>query len=224
MATFEHFTAEEIIKILSDLDITVHHISALDDEDEMETLDCEIGDLEFLGFLLPEEPFFEELSLKAGNWVTGNPFEFVNDFNSEKRASTAFVVLNDDGLLDRDEDGRSFVIVRLPISFVGGVTKEHVEFLLRIWIEDLFDFYQIEVESDDAEDEITVIVPDDLSKSGTPLIERLSAYLEVSPNKTAREIARAIKVDKQKINRVLYRNLKTFQKSSDQPPIWSLMQ
>ena len=223
MATFENFTIDEITKILSELDVSVYQTSAIDNENEMEILECEIGDISFLGFLLPQEPFFEELTLKAGTWVAGNPFEFVNNFNSEKRASTAFVELDDDGLSDRDEEGRSFVIARLPISFVGGVTKDHVEFLLRIWIEDLIDFFQIEFESDDFEEEIIVVVPDDLSNSGTPLIERLNAFLEVSPNKTAREIARALKVDKQKINRVLYRNLKTFQKTSDQPPIWSMM-
>ena len=222
MATFETFTAEEIISILRNLEITTDHISAIDDEDEMETLVCEIGEVNFFGSLLPQEPFFEEISLRAGTWVCENPYEFVNQFNSEKRASTAFVVVNNDGLLERDEEGQCLVITRLPISFVGGVTKAHVEFMLSIWIEDLFDFFQIESESENLDKEIMVVVPDDLSNSGTPFIERLSAFLEVNPEKTAREIARALKVDKQKVNRILYRNLKTFLKSSSQPPMWSI--
>lgn len=222
MATFETFTAEEIISILRNLEITTDHISAIDDEDEMETLVCELGEINFFGFLLPQEPFFEEISLRAVTWVYENPYEFVNQFNSEKRASTAFVVVNDDGLLKRDEEGQCLVITRLPLSFVGGVTKAHLEFMLSIWIEDLFDFFQIESEVDESEEQILLNTPNDLSEIGTSLVERISVFLELNGERAARDIARALKVDKQKVNRILYRNLKTFLKSSSQPPMWSI--
>jgi len=116
------------------------------------------------------------------------------------------------------------LLARLFINFSGGVTKEHLEFLIYMWIEDLYSFNEVQDEEDE-EDEIALDfeIPDNLSEASIPLIDRISAYLELRGATDARGIAKALRVNKQKVNGVLYRNLKTFEKSSDQPPSWSLL-
>jgi hypothetical protein len=220
MSALETFTAEEITSILNELGVTVEY-DAESDEYEM---DCEFGEISFYGFLLTQEPFFEEITLKAGTWISENPYEFVNSYNSSKRVSTAFVVVDENGLLERNDDGQVFVIASFTASFVGGITRNHLEFLMSIWIEDLFDLNQIQ--SEDDEDDLDSIdslkIPDDLSVAAGTLEERITALLEIGGAKSAREISRALKVDKQTVNRTLYKNRSVFIKSADQPPIWTV--
>lgn len=228
MSSFETFTVEEIISVFEEIGVEVECIV----EEESEYLPggtrlvCDLGGIEFTCFLMGEEPFFDGFSLLSSRTAPPNPLYFCNRFNSGSGVTRAYQPepMDDEDDLGVDENGRMELWARLFINFSGGVTKEHLEFLIYMWIEDLYSFNEIEDEEDIVE-EITIDfeIPDNLSEAAIPLIERISAFLELRGASNARDIAKAMRVNKQKVNGVLYRNLKTFQKSSDQPPIWSMM-
>ena len=229
MSSFETFTAEEITSVFEEIGLEVECI--VDEESEFSfggtRLICGLGGIEFTCFLMGEEPFFDGLSLLSSRTAPPNPFYFCNRFNSGPGVTRAFQPepMDDEDDLGVDENGRMELLARLFIHFGGGVTKEHLEFLIYMWIEDLYSFNEIEDEEDEDE-EITIDfeIPDNLSVAAIPLIERISAYLELRGATDARGIAKSLRVNKQKVNGILYRNLKTFEKSSHQPPIWSLIQ
>lgn len=228
MSSFETFTVEEITSIFEEVGFEVECI--VDEDEEFISggtrLICDLGGIEFTCFLMGEQPFFDGLSLLSSRTAPPNPLYFCNRFNSGPGVTRAYQPepMDDEDDLGVDENGRMELWARLFVNFFGGVTKEHLQFLIYMWIEDLYSFNEIQ---DDEDDEVIAIdfdIPDNLSGAAIPLIERISAYLELRGATDARNIAKALKVNKQKVNGVLYRNLKTFEKSSDQPPIWSLVE
>lgn len=228
MSSFETFTAEEIVSFFERIGVEVECI--VDEESEYLSggtrLICDLGGIEFTCFLMGEEPFFDGLSLLSSRTAPPNPLYFCNRFNSGPGVTRAYQPepMDDEDDLGVDENGRMELLARLFINFSGGVTNEHLEFLIYMWIEDLYSFNGIEDEEVEVEEiAIDFEIPDNLSKAAIPLIERISAFLELRGASNARDIAKAMRVNKQKVNGVLYRNLKTFHKSSDQPPIWSMM-
>lgn len=228
MLSFETFTSEEIFSIFEGIGLEVECI--VDDEDEYTSgttrLICDLGGIEFTCVLIGEEPFFDGLSLFSLRSAPPNPLYFCNRFNSGPGVARAYQTepFDDEDDLGVDENGRMELLVRLFVHFGGGVTKEHLEYLFYMWIEDLYTFNEIEDEDDDEDElEIDFEIPNNLSEVSIPLIERITAYLELRGNSDARSIAKALRVNKQKVNGILYRNLKTFQKSPNQPPIWSLL-
>lgn len=224
MSAFETFTAEEITSIFEEICSEVQFIKAEETDEEVagSRLFCDVGGIEFSCFFLGEDPFFNGLSLLSARSAPPNPLHFCNSFNTGPGVSRAFRLnpFDDEDDIGVDENGRMLLYARLFIYFDGGITKEHIEFLIYMWIEDLYTFN--EIDDDDDEDVIDVDIPDSLSGVGIPLIERIAAFLEIRATATAREIAKAMRVDKQKVNGVLYRNLQTFSKSTDQPPHWSV--
>lgn len=229
MSSFETFTAEEIISVFEGIGLEVECI--VDEESEFSfggtRLICDLGGIDFTCFLMGDEPFFDGLSLLSSRTAPPNPLYFCNRFNSGPGITRAYQSepLDDEDDLGVDENGRMELFARLFINFSGGVTKEHLEFLMYMWIEDLYSFNEIQDEEDEEEEiAIDIEIPDNLSEVVISLFERISAYLELRGPTDARSIAKAFRVNKQKVNGVLYRNLKTFEKSSHQPPIWSLIQ
>ena len=228
MTSFEVFTAEELISLFVEICSEVECI--VEDEDEYTTggtsLVCDVGGLEFTCFLLGEEPFWNGLSLFSSRPAPPNPLHFCNRFNSGPHLSRVYQIqpLDDDDDFDVDADGRMKVMARQFIHFDGGVTLPHIAFLIYMWIEDLCTFNELEddVDDDDAGSDIDFEIPDNLAGAAVSLIERITAFLEIRGSSNARGIAKALRVEKQKVNGVLYGNLNTFGKSADQPAIWSL--
>jgi hypothetical protein len=227
MESFEGFTQQEIVKIFEEI-CDVVEIEVEDDEDGFGgvSLDCESSGISFRCHLNGMGPFFDQLSLLSLRTVEANPLYFCNRFNSGGGVARAYLStpFDDEDIDHLDEDGNPFVFARLFINFGGGITRAHVSYLLNLWIEDLYDFNDAEFEDDEnlPELDFEFQVPADLSSSSLPLIERVVAFLALNGPRNAREIAKALRVDRQKINRLLYKSPKAFSKSTDQPPIWSI--
>lgn len=177
---------------------------------------CEAGPVVFGCFFPSSGPFHRQVILVSFTSITENPFEFNNSFNSRSYVARSYVELDDDGTIPQDDDGEFTVKAEFVIPFMGTITADHLKFLLRMWVEDLYVFFQVEAESEDEE----------LDEAETPsdedVIELITGILLARPNRTAREIARELSVPKNDINRTLYGSLEVFSQDGGQPPRWSL--
>jgi hypothetical protein len=222
MVSKETFTVDEILEILSELDVDVVHTSEPDNETASVTIECEIGPIDFFCNLHSQSPFFDLLSLRAIRFDVENCYVFVNKYNNNFPMSHAAVRTDDDGVALVDEDAEISVKAECFIHFAGGVTKEHVRYLLEIWIEELVDFYEIELQLDDLDDEIVIEIPQSPEFLEMTLLERISVFLSLNSAKTAREMGKILGFDRQEINRVLYKHRDRFVKNKSQPPQWNL--
>jgi hypothetical protein len=87
-----------------------------------------------------------------------------------------------------------------------------------MWLEDLFDFYELDSEDNDLEAPNKEIA----HVTTVPLKEQIVACLSRGKPITAREISRLLGVDRQAVNSILYRERDVFERDSQQPPLWSL--
>jgi len=216
----ETFTTDEILEILADVGVIVEK-EELDSDDDgtFEIFNCECGPVQFQCYVDTDGPFHRMISLFAQNWTSENPYEFVNNLNADVFLARVVAPVNDDGTLDRDEDGDFVVKAVHFISFAGTVTPDHLKFLLSMWIEDLFTFFQIEPDEDETDDVPTIVAP---SQSSVSLVDRLSQVLSKTTNRTARQLVRELGIPKNDINSTLYGSKELFKNDGDQPPKWSL--
>ena len=91
---------------------------------------------------------------------------------------------------------------------------------MEMWIEDLFDFYELEVDIED--DEVPTVVEGNTETSPVSLLDQVMACLADGRKFSAREISRLLGVDRQMANPILYRHRETFERDNQQPPHWSL--
>jgi len=221
--TFETFTQEELTSILNELDVDTNYVSSVDRESGVATIECELGPISFLCWLVGNEPFFEGMMLYSPRYVSESPFTFLNKHNEERRLGRAAVHTDADDLIEIDEDGDSCIYAQSDFYFAGGITKEHLSFKLSLWIEDLIDFHEI-VFTDDEETEDSEEVPvPELSNIPTPtLLAQIEACLSSGRSMTAKEIGRLLGKDRHELNPILYKATDKFEKTKDQPPRWSL--
>lgn len=220
MSIIETFTANEIMDILLDIGVEVSFESAEQNESSVATIKCEFGELSFWCRLWLREPFFESCGLFAGRFKSENPFVFANQFSEGRRIARAVVDLDDDGLVEVDEDGDVLILARAELRFNGGITRDHLRFLMEMWIEDLFDFYELELDIGD--DEASTVVEGKTEISPVSLLDQILACLSDGRTFSAREIGRLLGVDRQMVNPILYRHREAFERDNQQPPYWSL--
>lgn len=228
MESFERFTEDEIVWIFEEICDAVE--VEFDDEDEDEeggvTLNCEVGEIKFRSHLIGSNPFYDGLSLLSARGVEANPLHFCNEFNQGGGIARAYLntPFDDEDINDQDENGNALVFARLFVHFGGGITMAHLYFLLTVWIDELrsFNGLQAEWEEELPELDAAIKVPVDLAGPSVSLSERVIAFLTLNGGSTAREISKALRLDRQKVNRLLYKSPKSFSKSTDQPPIWSI--
>jgi len=220
MSINETFTANEIMDILIDIGVEVSFESAELSENSIATITCEIGEVSFWCTLLLREPFFEACALNAFTYKSDNPFVFANQFSEGLRIARAVVDLDDDGLVEVDEDGEVLIVAKAELRFNGGITRDHLRFLMEMWIEDLFDFYELEIDIED--DEASTGVEENTETSPVPLLDQVTACLSDGVKYSAREISRLLGVDRQMVNPILYRHREIFERDNQQPPHWSL--
>ena len=227
----ETFTMTEIKDLLDELGIdTAVRIVEMDDGRTIEAIDCEFGEMSFTCMPCGTGPFHLEVSLFASTWVTENPFEFANKLNEESYLGRCCVELDDDGTVTSSDD--QFLLTNtISIPFLGTVTKEHVQFLINVWIEDLSDFFQLEEEDEEQEDDHENEDESDVANASTnpqpsgtedTLLARLSTALTDAGNKTARQLSRELATPKNDINRTLYGAAVLFKNDGTQPPKWTL--
>jgi|LauGreDrversion4_2_1035121.scaffolds.fasta_scaffold119681_2 hypothetical protein len=219
MSIYETYTAEEIIEILTDLDIDANFESASENEVNVATIDCEVGPFLFFIFLMYNEPFFEGFKLFSVRFDVDYPFVFANAFNESKRIARVSVEADEEGEPRLDEDGMSTTNLLADVSFAGGVTKDHVRFLLQLWIEDLLDFNEVSLEDDEEE---IIEVPELQNLPAVTLQVQITACLSGGRSMTAREMSRVLEVDRHDLNSILYKERNRFEHNGEQPPRWSL--
>lgn len=224
MSSSETYTADEIMEIFQELDVDVFYRPQAENEFGVATIDCEIGPINFGCSLFLDEPFFEHLALMAFRFNIEDCLIFANKYNENLRISHVVVDLDDAGNVIFDEDEESTVHAHFNLSFAGGVTREHLKYLFEMWIEEMIDFYEIEFEEDSVEvvEGEKVDVPQGPEFLELPLVERISVYLSLNSDKTARTISKVLDLDRQEINRVLYKHRDRFQKTRSHPPHWNL--
>lgn len=208
--------------LFKELDCDVFFRSQSDSEIGVATIQCELGPIEFTCVLLLDEPFFECLALFAFRNDVENCLQFANELTRSNRYSHAVVHLDSEGVPEINDGGDITVEAAMNIPFDGGVSREHVRYLLEMWIEELVDFYEIDLETDESVEQIDVEIPQSPEFLEMPLAERITAYLSLNPSRTAREMGKVLGFDRQEINRVLYKHRDRFVKSDGQPPRWSL--
>jgi hypothetical protein len=222
MSNQDTFTVEEIIELIKGVDVDVLAQSETSNEDEFVLLECEIGPINFACALHIRGPFFEYLSLMAFRYDIEDCFVFANEFNGGTRISNVSMELDADGNPVKDEDGETSLCAKFWIPFAGGVSKDHIRYLLEMWIEELVDFYEIDLETDESVEEIDVEIPQSPEFLELPLAERITAYLSLNPSRTAREMGKVLGFDRHEINSLLYKHRGRFVKSGEQPPRWSV--
>lgn len=238
MSTFEIFTEDEIVQVFSSVcdEITIEYPE--DEEFGGPSLHCKVGEISFVCYLQGEDPFFNQLSLRATRFIPVDPYKFCNRYNQGPGYSRAFVTDYDDSFDEDDEllffnDDVAELILNeeLPnamarwfIPFGTGITQEYLFLLVCLWIEELNEFFEINSEDDDLDlgMEAEVDVPQSPEFLELPLVERIAVYLSLNTNRTAREMSKVLKLDRHEINSVLYKHRDQFVKSVSQPPRWSL--
>ena len=218
MSNSEMFTANEIMDILTEAGVGVSYESASESESNIAVIECEIGQVCFTCTLIFSEPFFEGCFLSASTYRSDNPFVFANQFSDALRIARGVVVLDEDGIMLVDEDGEVLVFANAQILFGGGISREHLRFLFEMWLEDLFDFYELGFE-DEVATEVVSRAPDSSHETFKDLIV---SCLTDGQSLSAREISRLLGVDRQSINPILYRERDMFARDDQQPPCWVL--
>jgi hypothetical protein len=222
MTSRETFTLDEITEVFREIEVDFFLSPYFDDGVGSATINCEIGPIHFFCNLQSQSPFFDGLSLRAFRYDVENCLVFANRFNSNFPNSHAAVKADDNGVAIVDEDQETCVYVECFIHFFGGVTTDHIRYLFELWIEELIDFFEIDLDLDESREEIDVEVPQSPEFLEMPLIERISAYLSLNSSSTAREMGRVLLLDRHEINSVLYKHRDRFVKSGEQPPRWSI--
>lgn len=219
MSSYESFTVDEILKMLAEIEVDAALESPSENESDIPTIVCEIGELAFYLFLVHNEPFFEGFRLFSFRYLDDHPFEYASVFNETRRLARAAVDIDDDGRILVDEDGDATIKLLADISFAGGVTREHVQFILQMWIEDLIDLHELSWNDDESE------VPDVPELRNLPAVTlqvQITACLSGGRSMTAREMSRLLEADRHDINSILYKERDRFEHNGEQPPRWSL--
>lgn len=218
MEARESFTGEEISSIIESLGFETTTNDPIDDDDAW-VIQCEQEDVQFSCIMRPHG-IVERLILVSSRFLTENAFKFVNQFNSIHAASGAYVLLDDDGHVTLDSDGDPTVAIRMLITFDGGVSASHLEFLFATWIEDLLDFFEIDAEDAFPESELPEMVDEVREMT---VSEQVEWVLSDSVSRSAREIADHLMLDKHEVNSALYKDKSKFHRDGGQPPRWTLV-
>lgn len=181
------------------------------------SLECEFGEWNFTCRLLRNAPFFELLVFEASVYVATSPFEFANLFNNGAAFTKAIVEVDDDGDPEIDDDGDFQVKFESWVSFSGGITVQHLELLIDMWIIEMSDL--LDVDDEDVEDEQFPEIEGDVRE--LDISGQIEWVLEDGISRTARELSDRLFVDRHTINSALYKNSDLFIREGGQPPRWS---
>jgi len=81
------------------------------------------------------DPFFRAISLRIIIWVTENPLEWTNNWNSTNYLSVAHVIMPDgESTPTPDIEGDYMVMISCAYEFEGGVTLRYLEQGLLKWM------------------------------------------------------------------------------------------
>jgi hypothetical protein len=219
MELHSSFSIEELTAIFERMGIDTSFVKEEIEGRQFWSLDCEFGDWSFSCRLFRDAPFFELAVFEASVYVATSPFKFANQFNEGAAFTKAIVEVDDDGNPEVDDDGDFQVKFESWISFSGGITTQHLELLIDMWILEMSDL----IDEDDGDDDIEV---EQFSEIETDVREldiagQIEWVLEDGISRTARELADRLFVDRHTINSTLYKHSELFVREGGQPPRWN---
>lgn len=212
------FTADELIEIFEQFGFETS-ISEPENDDEAWVLTCALGYVGFSCVLRPHG-MIERVMILSTRFIFENPFKYINRFNSNHSATSAYVHLDSDGDVGLDEDGDPTIVLRMWLTFDGGVTADHLELLIAAWVDDLYEFWEVEFEDETDETELPEMT--DQVREMT-VADQIEWVLGDSVSRSAREIADHLMLEKHSVNSALYKDKDKFKRDSGQPPRWSLV-
>jgi len=219
MTSKEVFTTQEIIEILEEIGLNGEYKSAAEGGTELGIISCESALVPFWIILLFNEPFCEGFKLFSVRHDVYKPFVFANDFNDSTHVARVSVDESDEALTRLSEENFGTIYALSDIRFAGGVTREHLKFLLQMWNEDLADFAEIFRGDNKAE---FISIPELANLPQTTLQVQITACLGDGRTMTSREIGQVLDIDRQVINSILYKEKNRFIHDANQPPRWTL--
>ncbi len=137
MKVISAITLEELTDILLNLveDDQLDFEYEVNDHIEMGfvKINCNVFDLKFCIWLIGDGPFYEDLLFTAYFGADLDPEVLCTEFNNRHKFASAVpsTVESEDG---NDEDDRQIIEVEKLVILEGGVTDEHLEATINLWI------------------------------------------------------------------------------------------
>lgn len=215
----ETYTVEEFLGILRRIGMEV---SVLEGSGDDEIYECTYGDVSFAAIFYGSGSNCTHVSFASGQDADENAFEFANLINADMCVSTAHVQLNENAEPELDDEGNRLLLLRTIIFFTGGVTPAQIEHITHMWVEDLYDFFGLDNDSESDDDTESRNPERTEEVMELSVAEQIHWVLQSGPTvqRTARELADFLILDKHTVNSALYRNPEMFVNDGQQPPRW----
>lgn len=139
-ATYDTFTAEEILIMLEDLG---YWSRTRENDDRSIVVHSRCDGIAWQADLVGWAPFHLGLGLKVPLLVRGDPFKWANDWNSTRYSQACAITDPESGDTVLDVDGRAWVNVESLVLFESGVTAAHVSACLQRWVDEVIHVHSI---------------------------------------------------------------------------------
>ena len=127
----EYFTAREIAKAIQELGFQAIIVN----EDNRTDINSASSGKKWTAALHGVDPFFSSMFLRIVIWVTKDPLEWANNWNSSNYSSMAHVVtLDDETAPTADDDGDYMIMISSNHEFEGGVTFRFLQNAFVQWM------------------------------------------------------------------------------------------
>jgi len=139
-ATYDTFTAEEILIMLEDLG---YWSRTRENDDRSIVVHSRCDGIAWQADLVGWAPFHLGIGLKVPLLVKGDPFKWANDWNRARYSQAYTLTDPESGDPVLDVDGRAWVNVESLVLFESGVTAGHVSACLQRWVDEVIHVHSI---------------------------------------------------------------------------------
>ena len=139
-ATYDTFTAEEILIMLEDLG---YWSRTRENDDRSIVVHSRCDGIAWQADLVGWAPFHLGIGLKVPLLVKGDPFRWANDWNRARYSQAYTLTDPESGDPVLDVDGRAWVNVESLVLFESGVTAGHVSACLQRWVDEVIHVHSI---------------------------------------------------------------------------------
>ena len=129
--THEYFTAKEIATAIQELGFQAKII----EDDNCSAIESASSGKKWTAALYGVDPFFNSMFLRILIWVTKDPLDWANKWNSSNCSSMAHAVtLDDKSAPTPDDDGDYMIMISSNCEFEGGVTFRYLQNAFLQWM------------------------------------------------------------------------------------------
>ena len=127
----EYFTAKEIATALQELGFQAKIV----EDDNCSAIESASSGKKWTAALYGVDPFFNSMLLRILIWVTKDPLDWANKWNSSNCSSMAHAVtLDDKSAPTPDDDGDYMIMISSNCEFEGGVTFRYLQNAFLQWM------------------------------------------------------------------------------------------